>query len=138
MANKARIIAMATNKNTPAEVPVIPESELKLPEEQFGGTPAAAPANRFFTILLIGLLLLFLGLLLSVIIWGQQLVDFFMPQSGTDMSTEETPALSEEAAALQTISEELQTMAVPEVETGLAAIEADMAADLTASSTATE
>lgn len=78
-------------QNTPP--PVIPESELKLPEEGVNGvTPAPAPKHAINP-LLIALLVLLLALLAAVIIWGEELIGLVLPED-----TVELPPLPEEQA----------------------------------------
>ena len=84
-----------TNQNQPSTTPppVIPESELKLPEEGVNGvTPAPAPKYAINP-LLIGLLVLLLAVLAAVIIWGEQLIGLVLPED-----TVELPPLPEEQA----------------------------------------
>ncbi len=77
--------------NTPP--PVIPESELKLPEEGVNGvTPAPAPKHAINP-LLIGLLVLLLAILGAVIVWGEELIGLVLPEE-----TVELPPLPEESA----------------------------------------
>lgn len=122
-------------------VPVIPESELKLPQENFGDTaPAPEEKSGIWTVLLLVLLVLLLGVLTVVVIWGEEIIDMVMPAAelgGADME-DTTPAPTpeptpeEDMAAMET---ELENIDFAAMDAELNAIEAEL--DAEASNTAT-
>lgn len=133
-----------TKTNTPGAVPNIPESEMKLPEEQFGTTTEPKKeSGSFINPLLIVLLVILLGMLGTVIVWGNDLLDLLLPTETNDgevmiedsspeedtnnledetLSAEEIEAMEEDAAKMDA---EMQAM-----DQDLAEIEAEMDAEL--------
>lgn len=124
--------------NTPNnnEVPLIPEDQIKLPEEQFGNAPAPEPVSgRAFNPLLIILLILLLALLGVVVVWGQDLLDLAFPENITSLPTETTPVVTEESE-IATMEAELDSIDMSAMEKEMNAIEAEINAEINATSTA--
>lgn len=71
--------------NTPA--PVVPENELKMPEEQFGARTAPAEPSRLLIPLLVTLLVILLGVLGAFVLFGDQILGYFMPTAAPETAT---------------------------------------------------
>lgn len=136
---------MDNNQNQPENnittPPVIPQSELKLPEETVDGqTP---PPKRKFLInpLLIALLVILLGLLAAVIIWGEQLVGMILPSEKVDLPPlpEETEEQPNDEAEVQQIEQEINQneAELKALESDLEKMETEIEAELEASATTT-
>lgn len=84
------------------QVPSISESELKLPDEQFGEqSPVPAPKSHFNP-LLFGLLIALLVIMSLVVIWGEQLINLVLPPENTEPATiTETEEVPPETAGTQ-------------------------------------
>ena len=127
------------NNNTNNQVPSIPESEMKLPEEQFGeAAPAAEPkTSSAWTIALFLLLVVLLAALAVVVIWGEELIDMVLPAETVEITPmPETPNNDAAAAApIENIEAELNEIDFTEMESELDAIEAEIEAGATATST---
>lgn len=127
-------MALENEQTAPNEVPLIPESEMKLPEERFGGEPPETPRNPFLLIMLVSLMIVLLGAVAVVVIWGQQLINLVMPPP----AMEAPAALSAEAVAIQAIEAELGALVLPDINARLDEIEAAIAADLQPNAPAAE
>lgn len=127
------------NPNPNKEAPLIPESEMKLPEEQVGGiAPPPAPSSHLFNPILFGLLIVLLVILGVVIIWGEQLLNMVLPPENYEMPIEPvTTEQPEESSAteLQATEAELNQMNFEDMDAELDAIEASMDAELEAGAT---
>lgn len=89
------------NQKQPANTPpVIPESELKLPDEGVDGVAPVPPPKHSINPLLVALLVLLLAILAAVIIWGEELIGLVFPGE-----TVELPPLSEEQVGRDNLSE---------------------------------
>ena len=134
---------MEQNNNNPEnnQVPNIPESEMKMPEEQFGQNAPVAESKHVFNPLLFGLLIILLVILALVVIWGEQLVELVWPTE-IDNSTPtpiEEPAPQNDSAAneLQSIEAELNEVDFTDIENDLDAIEAEIEAEASAGASTT-
>ncbi len=130
-----------TAKPAANPVPVIPESEMKLPAENFNdATPAPSPKSSLGTVILLVLLVVLLGVLTVVVIWGEEIIDMFLPieQAETAMPTDTTDSNTETSpeADINAIETELESIDFTEMESELDAIEAEIEAE-TASETTT-
>lgn len=123
------------DNNTPnTQVPSIPESEMKLPEEQYQETnPTPAPKKSLGTILLVLLVVILLGIMTAVIVWGEELVNMILPSEAveTPMPPVENPPPETEEANIETIEAELEDMDFTEMESELNDIEAEIEAEAT-------
>lgn len=127
---------MEPNNNQPVapQAPEIPESEMKMPEDQFGNRPAAEPAPKHIVNpLFIVALILLLTVLAVVVIWGEELVGMFLPETtveleplreGTEMENDSTET------ELNEMERELNEMNLSNMEENLNMIEAEMDAEL--------
>lgn len=124
---------------TAPQPPVIPESEMKLPEEGIGGAsvPAAPSSKHLVNPLLIALFVLLLAILAVVIIWGEALVGLILPADGTELTPIDTATTTSDAAELEAAEQELKSVNFDELEAEMNAIEAEIEAELNATSTAT-
>lgn len=81
------------NQLTP-QAPEISESEMKMPEDQFGDKPVSEPApSHSVNPLFIVALILLLTILAVVVIWGEEIVGMFLPE--TTVKLEPLPAAVE-------------------------------------------
>lgn len=120
------------NQSTP-QAPEIPESEMKLPEDQFGNQPMPEPApSHSVNPLFIVALILLLTVLAVVIIWGEELVGMFLPESTVQLEPLPEPKQSEVTEAdLEDIGREIdQTDVSSTTEEETSSIEAQMNAEL--------
>lgn len=113
---------------------------MKLPEEQFGQPQRSAAPARHFSPWLIGLLVVLLGLLIAVIVWGEQLIGLFLPEPVVELPPlppEETAAVTE--SDIDEIESAIGQANFFDMEAELNAIDAELSAGLAeaASSTAT-
>lgn len=133
---------MEPNNNTTPIIkpaPEIPESEMKLPEEQFGQQNQTISSSHHFNPLLIILLVILLVVLGVVVIWGEQLVKLIFMEP----TIEQTP-INEDATETVTESDisrlenELDEVDSLDFESELDAIDAELDADLSTTSTSSE
>jgi|SRR5690606_17105891 len=102
--------------------PVIPESELKLPEEGVNGVAPTPAPKHAINPLLIALLVLLLAILAAVIIWGEELIGMVFPGE-----TVELPPLPEEQVERDDQTELMELEAeIEESEAALDALEQEM------------
>lgn len=125
------------NNQTPApQAPEIPESEMKMPEDQFGDRPVAEPAPKHaVNPLFIVALILLLTILAVVIIWGEELVEMFLPETTVELEPlPEATEMEDEntEAELNEMERELNEMDLSDMEEDLNMIEAEMDAELEA------
>ncbi len=122
------------------EVPSIPESELKLPEEQYRETVVAPvePKNGK-TIILLVLVVILLAAMGAAIFFGEELVNLFLSPEVVEMPAPmpETPPTETEPVGIESIETELEDMNFEEMETELEAIEAEIETETSATTTAT-
>ncbi len=128
---------MEHNNNTPNEAPLIPESEMKLPEESVNGVPQKpVPKNHLFNPLLITLLIVLLVILAAVIIWGEELIGMVWPQETVELQPlSEGEASNNEVSELEQWESEIDNMDLSEIDAEMTSIEARIEAEITASST---
>jgi len=133
---------METNKQDAPQVPVIPESEMKLPEESVQGeTQGSSPSARLVNPLLIVLLVVLLAILAAVIIWGEEIINTLMPTT-TPNNTMEVKPLEENQATttnktdmesdVADMEAELSESELDEFDAEMQAIEAEINAELDA------
>lgn len=131
---------METNKQDAPQAPVIPESELKLPEESLNGAvQSPVTSARIVNPLLIVLLVVLLAVLAVVVIWGEQIIDIVMPATVSDTTMEMMPPTEEQATtSVETNAEmevvemeaELNDSELEEFDAEMEAIEAEIEAEL--------
>lgn len=93
---------METNNNEIQnnQPPEIPESELKLPEEQFNGNFSNQQSNKNkISVLFVIVMLILLSCLVVLVVWGEQLINMLLPQPSletglfnNEMMIEEEPS----------------------------------------------
>lgn len=131
---------MDNNNNPNNQVPSIPESEMKLPEEQYQETnPTPAPKKSIGTILLVLLVVILLGIMTAVIFWGEELVNLILPPEAVETpipGAEMLPPENQEAN-IETMEAELEDMDFTEMETELNDIEAEIEAEASGEATTT-
>ncbi len=129
---------MEQNNNIPNEAPLIPESEMKLPEESVNGVPQKpVPKSHLFNPLLIALLVVLLVILAAVIIWGEELIGMVWPQEAVELQPlSEEEASNNEVNELEQWESEINEIDLSTVEAEMTSIEAGIEAETTASSTA--
>jgi hypothetical protein len=109
--------------NTPA--PAVPESELKMPEEQFGARTAPAEPSRLLIPLLVTLLVLLLGVLGAFVLFGDQILGYLMPTSSTETpAPAETPAATTTPEATPVAETSTTTPSLDEIDAALTASDA--------------
>lgn len=128
---------MEQNNNTPSEAPMIPESEMKLPEESLNGAPQTpAPKGHLFNPLLVALLVILLAILAVVIIWGEELIEIVWPQETAEpQPLPEGEVSNNEASEIEQWESEIDEMDLSGIETEMTSIEAEIEAETTATST---
>lgn len=128
---------MEQNNNVPNEAPLIPESEMKLPEESVNGAPQKPlPKNQLFNPLLIILLVVLLAILAAVIFWGEELVGMVWPQEAAELQPlNDEVGLENEANELEQWESEMDSIDLSEIDAEMSSIEAEIEAGATASST---
>ena len=116
---------------TPApKAPVIPESEMKMPEDQFSDTTGTEPApSHSINPLLIVALILMLTVLAVVVIWGEELVGMLLPEATVELESMPGDDGNTEAE-LNEMENELNQMDFSDMEENLDGIEAEMDAEL--------
>ena len=126
---------MEPNNNQPTpQAPDIPESEMKMPDDQFGNqpTPEPTPKHAVNPLFIVALILL-LTILAVVVIWGEELVGMFLPE--TTVELEPLPEATESdttEAELNEMERDLNEMDLSDMEEELETIEAEMEAELEA------
>lgn len=122
-------------------VPVIPESEMKLPEEQFkDATPPPTKPSSVWTVVLLVLLVVLLGVLTVVVIWGEELIDMVFPVAQVvdpamdDMAPAPEPTPEEDMAAMES---ELEDIDLDAMDAELNSIEAELDAEASGNATTT-
>lgn len=123
------------NQNQP---PQIPESEMKLPEEQFGDSaPAPEAGARTFSVVLVVLLVVLLAVLAAVIVWGEEILDLILPDTTMELPPLPEPEAGDATteAEIEEIEAELEEAELEEFDAELAAIEAELEAELSATTT---
>jgi len=127
---------MEQNNNTPNEAPLIPESEMKLPEESLNGAPQKpVPKTHLFNPLLIVLLVVLLAILAAVIIWGEELIGMVWPQETVELQPlPEGEANNNEVREVEQWESEMDTMDLNEIDSEMSSIEAEIEAEATATS----
>lgn len=127
------------NNPTPAnQVPLIPESEMKLPEEQFKeGNPAPVAKKSLGTIILLVLVALLLGVMAAVIFWGEEILNLVLPPEPVEVTTpmEEPAPEATEEQSIDDMESEIENMDFTEMENELNEIEAEIEAEATATTT---
>lgn len=128
---------MEQNNNTPNEAPLIPESEMKLPEESLNGTPQKpVPKSHLFNPLLIALLVVLLVILAAVIIWGEELIGMVWPQEAVELQPlSEEDMTNNETNELEQWESEIDEIDLSGIDEDMAAIEAKIETEATATST---
>lgn len=123
------------NQNPP-EAPLIPESEMKLPEEPLGGAAnTAAPSRHLFNPLLVALFVFLLVILAVVIIWGETLIGLVWPQDSVELPPlpeEQTANAADEARQWR---EEIDAVDLSKMDADMNSIETAINADLSAAAT---
>lgn len=129
---------MEQNNNTPNEAPLIPESEMKLPEESVNGVPQKPlPKNQLFNPLLIALLVVLLAVLAAVIIWGEELIGMIWPQEAVELQPlSEEEMSNNDTAEIEQWESEIDEMDFSAMDEEMTSIEAEIEAEATASTTA--
>ncbi|MEX0913257.1 MAG: hypothetical protein WDZ56_01865 [Candidatus Paceibacterota bacterium] len=120
-----------TPQSTP-QAPEIPESEMKLPEEQFGNQPLAEKAPKHYVnpLLIVGVILLLTALAI-VVIWGEELIGMFLPDSTVQLEPlPEAEEVNATETELEEMERELEEMDMSSFEEELDTIEAEMEAEL--------
>lgn len=127
------------NNNTPPEAPLIPESEMKLPEESTNGvTSQATTKSRLFNPLLIALFVVLLAILAVVIIWGEQLIGMVLPEEEVELQPlPEEEQMSNDAAEIEQWESELDEIDLSTLDEELNAIESEIEAEMEAEAEAT-
>ncbi len=125
-----------TTPETAPQAPLIPESEMKMPEDEYGNKPAPEvsskhPVNPLFIVALI----LLLTVLAVVVIWGEELVGMFLPE--TTVELEPLPEATEmqgdtTETELSEMEREISEIDLSGIEEELDAIETEMDAELEA------
>lgn len=121
--------------------PTVPESELKMPEQQFTAQSAepAEPKSRALLYTLVAVLVVLLAALAAFMLYGEQLMDLLMPRNEPvldpvmpeDMQadgTETGPATTTEED-LSAIEAELENTDFEEFDAELEAIDAELEAE---------
>ena len=122
---------MEQNNNQPApQAPEISESEMKMPEDQFGDKQVSEPApSHSVNPLFIVALILLLTILAVVVIWGEELVGMFMPE--TTVELEPLPeGVENNETELSEMENEINQIDLSTMEAELDMIEAEMDAEL--------
>lgn len=133
---------MDNDQNPVPQTPSVPETEMKMPEEQVIAPQPEARGRRAFIPLLVGVLVLLLGILGALLVWGDEIIDTFMPvdtaedvsltpATSTDPAVTDTDA-SETEADLSAIEAELEGEDFSEFEAEMSALDAELAATSTA------
>jgi hypothetical protein len=132
---------MEQNNNQPTpqpapQAPEISESEMKMPEDQFGDKQVSEPApSHSVNPLFIVALILLLTILAVVVIWGEELVGMFMPD--TTVELEPLPeGVENNETDLTEMENELNEIDLSTMEAELDMMEAEMDAELEAESEA--
>ncbi len=124
------------NNNPNNQVPTIPESEMKLPEEQYQETSVEPAAKKSgWTVVLLVLVVLLLGAMAAVIFWGEELINMVLPPEEVEMPAPIEPPVQTEAENVETIEAELEDMDFTEMEAELNDIEAEIEAEASATTT---
>lgn len=129
--------------STPTEPqpPVIPESELKLPEEGLNGAAPAPEAKFAINPLLIVLLVMLLAVLGAVIIWGEEIIEMVLPaeESEIPMPAEEETVAEDTAAEITELEAEIDQneAELNALEQELNQMEAEIEAEMDAEATTT-
>lgn len=129
---------MDNNNTLQNQVPVIPESEMKLPEEQYqDATPTPAKEKSIGTVLLILLVVLLMAATAAVIFYGEELVNMILPaeEVETPMPPMDTPPPENEEANIENMEAEIENMDFSDMESELNEIEAEIEAEATATTT---
>ncbi len=102
---------------TPEPVPEIPDSEMKLPDEQFGhGDAPEAPKDHIVSPWLVVALIIVLVVLGGVIVWGDALVKMLAPLQQADTTMEGDAMTSEKSQPEEVVTEEDITAMEAELE----------------------
>lgn len=124
------------NNNPNNQVPTIPESEMKLPEEQYQETNLEPAGKKSaWTVVLLVLVVVLLAAMTAVIVWGEELVNLILPPEEVEMPAPmEEPAETEEEN-IENIEAELEDIDFTEMEAELDDIEAEIEAEASATTT---
>ena len=128
---------MDTN-NPNNQVPSIPESEMKLPDEQYQETnPEPVAKKSAWTAVLLVLVVVLLAAMTAVIVWGEELVNMILPPEAveTPMPPSDTPPPETEAATIEDIEAEIEDIDFTAMEAELNDIEAEIEAESSATAT---
>lgn len=130
---------MEQNNNQPTpqpapQAPEISESEMKMPEDQFGDKQVSepAPGNAVNPLFIVALILL-LTILAVVVIWGEELVGMFIPDTTVELAPlpeAEKPETAE--TELNEMENQLNEIDLSTMEAELDMMEAEMNAELEA------
>lgn len=135
---------MENDQNQPGNVPkmqeaapVVPESELKMPEQEFTGQAPVpdAPKSRTLLYVLVAIFVLLLAVLGALLLYGEELMELIIPQEPTVQPLPAEP-MPEETAATTTIEDlaameaALEGTDLSEFDAELEAIDAELEAEL--------
>lgn len=114
------------------KAPEIPESEMKMPEDQFGNQPAPESTSKYvINPLFVVALILLLTILAIVIIWGEELVAMFLPETTVELEPlPEAGSFEAVETELNDTENQLNEIDISATEANLNAIEAEMEAEL--------
>jgi flagellar basal body-associated protein FliL len=124
------------NNNPNNQIPSIPESEMKLPEEQYQETNMEPAAKKSpWTVVLLVLIVLLLGAMAAVIVWGEELVNLILPPEQIEMPAPIEERVVTEEENVEDIETELEDMDFTDMEAELNEIEAEIEAEASATTT---
>jgi hypothetical protein len=125
------------NNTTPiTQAPIIPESQMKFPDESAGGPPPPDTNRHGFNPWLIGLLVILLILLAVAVIWGEEIVGMILPEETAEFTLPPDTAEQSDADDLNALEAEIDDTDWSELDAEMDAIEAEINAEMEATSTA--
>lgn len=130
---------MEPNQTNPTNTPpIVPQDELKMPEEQFGAPEAEHGSSRTTLFALIAILIVLLGILGTLLVWGDTIVDAVMGTPSADErgmvqepvnNLQPEPAAPTTAEELSEIEAEIESTDFEEFDAELDAIDAEFEAE---------
>jgi hypothetical protein len=125
------------NNPTPVnQAPIIPESQMKMPDEAAGGPPPPDTNRHGFNPWLIGLLVILLVMLAVAVIWGEEIVGMLIPEESAEFTPPPETAEQSDTKDLNDLESEIEDTDWSELEADMAAMEAEINAEVGATSTA--